>query len=124
MSDPLKWSLPDDSRFLQEAILKKYLRDAQIYNGETLHSFRSGCTVTLAQADVMSHIGWTNSKTALYYLKLADVLKAGAPSDLLASDSYLPQSQKASRVYLDFNDLKNFVTAFPAASCPKRLLPS
>ena len=71
----------------------------------------------------MSHVGWMNSKTALYYLKLADVLRAGAPCDLLASDSYLPQSREASRVYLDFNDLKNFVTAFPATSFPKRLLP-
>ena len=112
-----------------ESGLKKYLRDAHIDNGETLHSFRSGCAVTLALsgsplADVMSHVGWMNSKTALYYLKLADVLRAGAPCDLLASDSYLPQSREASRVYLDFNDLKNFVTAFPATSFPKRLLPS
>ena len=112
-----------------ESRLKKYLRDAHIDNGETLHSFRSGCAVTLALsgsplADVMSHVGWMNSKTALYYLKLADVLRAGAPCDLLASDSYLPQSREASRVYLDFNDLKNFVTAFPATSFPKRLLPS
>ena len=112
-----------------ESRLKKYLRDAHIDNGETLHSFRSGCAVTSALsgsplADVMSHVGWMNSKTALYYLKLADVLRAGAPCDLLASDSYLPQSREASRVYLDFNDLKNFVTAFPATSFPKRLLPS
>ena len=112
-----------------ESRLKKYLRDAQIDNGETLHSFRSGCAITLALsgsplADVMSHVGWTNSKTALYYIKLADVLRAGAPSDLLASNSYLPQSQEASRVYADFNDLKNFITAFPAASSSKRLLPS
>ena len=31
-----------------ESRLKKYLRDAHIYNGETLRSFRSGCAVTLA----------------------------------------------------------------------------
>ena len=49
-----------------ESRLKKYLRDAHIYNGETLHSFRSGYAVTLALsgsplADVMSHVGWMNS---------------------------------------------------------------
>jgi len=111
-----------------ESRLKKYLRDGHIDNGKTLHSFRSGCAVTLTLPgsllqDVMSHAGWTNSKTALYYLKLVDVLRAGAPRDLLASNSYLPQSQEASRVYL-VTDLKNFVTAFPATSFPKRPLPS
>ena len=100
-----------------ESRLKKYLRDAHIDNGETLHSFRSGCAVTSALsgsplADVMSHVGWTNSKTSLYYLKSADVLRAGAPCscDLLASDSYLPQSREAWRVYHDFNVLRPIYT--------------
>ena len=70
--------------------LRTYTRDANIDSGETLHSFRSSCALTLAfsgspLADVMSHVGWSNSKTALYYLKLADVFRAGAPTDLLAS---------------------------------------
>ena len=62
-------------------------------------------------ADVMSHVGWSTSKAALYYLKLADVIRAGAPADLLASA--LPQCQEASRVYEDYNALKDFVSAFP-----------
>ena len=67
-----------------ESRLKKYLRDAQIDNGETLHSFCSGCSIALALsgsplADVMSHVGWANSKAALYYLKLAVVLLAEGP---------------------------------------------
>ena len=111
-----------------ESRLKKYLRDAHIDNGETLHSFRSGCAVTLALsgsplADVMSHVGWMNSKTALYYLKLADVLRAGVPCDLLASDSYLPQSREASRVYLDFNDLRTFARNFSNIDFFLKLLP-
>ena len=60
----------------------------------------------------MSHVGWSTSKAALYYLKLADVIRAGAPADLLASA--LPQCQEASRVYEDYNALKDFVSAFPA----------
>ena len=47
----------------------------------------------------MSHVDWANSKTALYYLKLAGL---EAPFDLLTSDSSLPQSQEESRVYNDF----------------------
>ena len=63
-------------------------------------------------ADVMSHVGWSTSKAALYYLKLADVIRAGAPADLLASA--LPQSQEARSVYEDYNALKEFISAFPA----------
>ena len=70
----------------------------------------------------MSHVGWSTSKAALYYLKLADVIRAGAPEDLLASA--LPQSQEASRVYEDYNALKDFVSAFsaPTLSSSKRSL--
>ena len=62
--------------------LKLYLKEAQIYEGETLHSFRSGSAITLALsgsklADIMSHVGWTNKETALYYMKLAEVLRVG-----------------------------------------------
>ena len=60
----------------------------------------------------MSHVGWSTSKAALSYLKLADVIRAETPADLLASA--LPQSQEASRVYKDYNALKDFVSAFPA----------
>ena len=81
----------------------KYLRDAQIDSGEILHSFRSGCALTLdfsgsPLADVMAHVGWSTSTTALNYLKLADLLA-----------SALPQCQEASRVYEDYNALKDFL---------------
>jgi len=71
----------------------------------------------------MSHVGWSISKTALYYLKLDDVIRAGAPADLLTSA--LPQCQEASRVYEDYNALKDFVSAFPAPtlSSSKRSIP-
>ena len=114
-----------------ESRFKKYIRDARIDGGESLHSFRSGCAITLALsgsplADVMSHVGWTNPKTALYYIKLADVIRAGAPSDLLASNAFSHQSQEASRLYAEFNILKDFITAFPlsVSSVLKRQLAS
>ena len=52
----------------------------------------------------LSHVGWSSFKTALNYLKLADVVRAGAPADLLASAPL--QSQEASRIYDDYNSLK------------------
>ena len=52
--------------------LKLYLKEAQIYEGETLHSFRSGSAITLALSGskladsmIMSHVGWNNKETAL-----------------------------------------------------------
>ena len=96
--------------------LRKYTRDANIDSGETLHSSRPGCALTLAfsgspLADVMSHVGWSSSKTAFNYLKLADVFRAGAPADLLASAP--SQSQEASRIYDDYNSLKECCPCFP-----------
>ena len=96
--------------------------------GKPPYSSRSGRALTLAfsgspLADVMSHVGWSSSKTAFNYLKLADVFRAGAPADLLASAP--SQSQEASRIYDDYNSLKDFVSAFPASNSSsfKRALP-
>ena len=66
-----------------DARLKIYLKQAHIDEGETLHSFRCGSAITLALsgsqlADIMSHVGWNSKGTALYYMKLAEVLRAGS----------------------------------------------
>ena len=99
-----------------EARLKNYLKDAKVDEGETLHSFRSGSAITLALsgsqlADVMSHVGWSNKGTALYYMKLAEVLREGSPSDLLSSNN--SAASISTSLYADLNRLKDFVTAFP-----------
>ena len=72
--------------------LKLHLKEIRIDAGETLHSFRSGCALTLAfsgsaLADLMTHVGWSSPATAEYYLKLANVIKVGAPADIVAQDS-------------------------------------
>ena len=69
--------------------LKVYLKEALLDKGETLHSLRSGCTITLALsgaqlADVMSHVGWKNGQAALYYMKLGEFLRQGSSSHLLS----------------------------------------
>ena len=55
--------------------------------------------------------------------KLADVIRAGAPADLLTSAP--SQSQEVSRIYEDYDALKDFVSAFPVSYSPsfKRALP-
>ena len=99
-----------------EARLKYYLKDAKIDEGETLHGFCSGSAITLALsgsqlADVMSHVGWSNKGTALYYMKLAKVLREGSPSDLLSSNELAASA--STTLYADLNRLKDFVSAFP-----------
>ena len=99
-----------------QARLLLYLKEATIYDGETLHSFRSGSAITLALcgsplADIMSHVGWTNKPTALYYLKIAEVLQPGGPSDVLSSHE--DHLTAASLQYTEINSLRNFISAFP-----------
>ena len=99
-----------------EARLKYYLKEAKIDEGETLQGFRSGSAITLALsgsqlADVMSHVGWSNTGTALYYMKLAEVLREGSPSDLLSSNELAASA--STTLYADLNRLKDFVSAFP-----------
>ena len=56
-----------------EARLKIYLQQMGAHEGETLHGFRAGCTITLALSgaelsEIMDHVGWIRRHTALYYL--------------------------------------------------------
>ena len=45
----------------------------------------------------MMHVGWSSPTTAEYYLKLANVIKAGVPADLLTQDS--PSVAEAADIY-------------------------
>lgn len=110
--------------------LKTYLKEAGIDEGETAHSFRSGCAITLALSgsaltDVMSHVGWERSHTASYYMQLEKVLRHDSPSALLteAVDEHNPTSD-LTRLYQDMNSVKNFVQAFPKDDTLKRKSPS
>ncbi len=60
-----------------------------IYQGETAHGFRAGCTITLALtgaklADIMEHVGWEREHTAKYYMQLAKVLHPDGLANLMA----------------------------------------
>ena len=99
--------------------LKLYLKEARLDEGKTLHSLRSGCAITLALsgaqlADVMSHVGWKKGQTALYCMKLAEVLRQGASSHLVSS-AFEEASSLLSQ-YASLDSLKNFICSFP--SCP------
>jgi hypothetical protein len=89
-----------------------------LYEGETLHSFRAGAAITLALsgaqlAEIMAHVGWpAHSLYSFLLLETCQLLRPGGPADLLSSDD---SSVAASTLeYRDFNELKNFVSAFPS----------
>ncbi len=107
--------------------LKLYLQEARVDAGESLHSLRAGCAITLAfsgspLADVMGHVGWKADHTALYYMKLSEVLRHGAPSQLLSAEPV--ETQTSVKTYQDLNLLKNFVCAFPPFSDKRSPQPS
>ena len=64
-----------DKPFLGSAVanrLKKHLKDLQLCDGETMHSFRSGCSITLSllgasYSDVSKHVGWKSLNMAIHY---------------------------------------------------------
>ncbi len=67
--------------------LKKHLNDAGISEGETMHSFCSGCSITLAALgsqyeDIARHVGWRSIKTALHYTQFEKVCSQNDVSSL------------------------------------------
>ena len=106
-----------------EARLKLYLNEMGESDGETLHGFRSGCAITLALSgaeltEIMDHVGWNRSHTALHYLQLAKVLKPSGASAKLASSEVM----NVNNTWTDMNELKRFLCAFPSVSPQKRPL--
>lgn len=109
------------ANFTLQSRLRNYLRGAQIYDGETLHSFRAGVAITLALSgsqltDIMEHIGWRHALTESHYLKVAQVHRPGGPSELLSRNMSSAHALVAS--YSDLNCLTNFTVAFPAGPSP------
>lgn len=104
-----------------EARLKLYLQEMGADDGETLHGFRAGCAVTLALygaelSEIMDHVGWTRRHTALYYLKLANVLNPAGASAKLASEDIAEGTAR----WREMNELKRFVCVFPEPHSNKR----
>ena len=78
----------------------------------TLHGLRSGCAITLALAgtkldQIMDHVGWRSSSTALHYIKLNQVLSSGGAADALSS-----LALDLADSYKEYNDLRGFTKAF------------
>ena len=72
--------------------LKKYMKTLSILEGETMHSLRSGCSVTLAllgvpYSEIARHVGWKSVTMALYYTQCEKVFSPNGAASVLADSS-------------------------------------
>ena len=107
-----------DSPFIGSAVsnrLKKHLCDLKIHNGESMHSFRSGCSITLSSlgvsyAEVAAHMGWKSCEMAAYYCQFEKVMAHDGTSSRLsqaAGQSSVSNTSVAERLGQDFRDRNN-----------------
>ena len=72
--------------------LKFYLDQIQANDGETPHSSRSGCSITLSllgasKEAVANHVGWASTKMVDHYNDLRNILRPNAPAALLSAEA-------------------------------------
>lgn len=96
--------------------LQFYLQTLGIDEGETPHSLRAGCAITLAmmgenvQTDsVMSHIGWSSSKMTDYYSRAMQLKDASCTAEQL---SLLVPDNEIENIFMRFGDLSNLKSPF------------
>lgn len=97
--------------------LQYYLATLGLYEGETPHSFRSGCAVTIALSDAasnvdqaMEHVGWFGKSSAEYYSRMHSLVDAGVVAEKLAKSVGEAESyEKEFKDKADYCDLRNFL---------------
>ena len=108
-----------DKPFIGSAVhnrLKFYLREIGADDGETPHSFRAGCSITLAllgvpKEAIAQHVGWSGTSMVDCYNDLSDVFGLNALAAALASSASLVEISKVVQAYESFNDITAFTPA-------------
>ena len=103
--------------------LRLHLTTLNLHEGETMHSFRSGCSITvpfLGASDdrVARHVGWKSVQTARYYSQVPKVMDLSLPASLLAQGSAkgkdnIPHAESLGAEFRARNDLERLPLAFP-----------
>ena len=109
------------SPFVGSAIanrLKKYLDDLRINDGETVHSFRSRCSITLSLLGVSyelvaKHVGWKSLDMTVYYTQFDKVMAIDDASSVVAhaSQGSSKDTSAAEMLGKDFR-ARNFLNGF------------
>ena len=118
-----QWGVSDTpvTRASLTARFVKRLKDLNIYEGETLHSFRSGMAIDASLRgndllSIMGHLDWKSSKTAAHYTKLFNILSSGgvAASQAKAKEHTYVYGV-TPQTYEDVNALRGACCAFPSS---------
>lgn len=97
--------------------LKKYLITLNIYEGETAHSFRAGCGITLmannttSSEEIMEHVGWRSRQSFNRYSRINRIVGTSGVGDLLAKVSVL-KDRDANVIFDKFGDYSRLPQAF------------
>ena len=112
------------SPFIGSAVanrLVQHLKTLGVHNGESMHSFRSGCSITLSllgvtSVEVARHVGWRSLDTAEYYTQTKKVMNMFNTASVLASSTPLTPSgavAPASSVAQVFREKTNCAIFLP-----------
>ena len=103
--------------------LRLHLTTLKIHEGETMHSFRSGCSITLSllgasDDQVARHVGWKSVQTAQYYSQVPKVMELSLPASLLAQGSVkgrdnISPAESLGAEFRARNNLEGLSLAFP-----------
>ena len=94
--------------------LMSYLSTLGLYEGETPHSLRAGCALTLSITNddigptaVMQHVGWRSSESLKYYCRSHLIRDATSTASVISNaPSMSSQTESFFREYGDFNSMK------------------
>ena len=87
-----------------------------------MHSFRSGCSITLpllgvSSEDVARHVGWRSLDPAEYYTQTRKVMNMSNTASVLADSTVTAGSVSAAssvaQLFRTKNELRAFSPAFP-----------
>ena len=103
--------------------LSLHLTTLKMHNGETMHSFRSGCSITMSligvsPEDVARHVGWKSLQTAEYYMQTRKVMKMSHAASALADSTLSVEGDPSAAIsvanlFRIKNELRGFSLAFP-----------
>ena len=84
--------------------LHAHLTPLNMDDGETMHSFRSGCSITLSllgasDQQVTNHVGWRSLETARYDMQADKVMQLSQPASLLAEGTTSGPDGRNSAAY-------------------------
>lgn len=104
--------------------LHKYLSRLHMDEGETVHSFRAGCSITLSilgatNEAVAKHVGWRSLPTAEYYTQTDAVMNPTKTAAMLidnsssSTPSHIPPVERLGAKFRARNNRDGFEFAFP-----------